>query len=69
MKTTLEQAKPGVETFCDVVSGRGRRSIGEDVQELKTGDTIDFTSGQPHQMEHAGANPAKILCVAVPPAR
>ena len=36
------------------------------IHELKTGDTIYFNSGQAHQMENAGANSAKVLCVAVP---
>ena len=65
-KTTLEQAKPDVEKFCYVVSGRVRCSIGQEIHELKTGNTIYFNSGQAHQMENAGATSAKILCVAVP---
>ena len=65
-KTTLEQAKPDVEKFCYVVSGRVRCSIGQEKHELKTGDSIYFNSGQAHQMENAGAGSAKVLCVAVP---
>lgn len=41
-------------------------SIGQEIHELKVGDTIDFNSGQAHQMENAGASSAKVLCVAVP---
>ena len=77
----LEQAKPDVEKFCDVilrlrsvlrptrwgfVSGRVECSIGQEIHELKTGDTIYFNSGQAHQIENLGANSAKVLCVAVP---
>jgi len=65
-KMTLEQAKPDVEKCCDVISGRVRCSIGQEMHELKVGDSICFNSGQAHQMENAGANSAKVLCVAVP---
>ena len=41
-KTTLKQAKPDVEKFCDAISGRVRCSIGQDAHELKAGDSIDF---------------------------
>ncbi len=65
-ETTLEQAKPDVEKFCDVVSGRVRCSIRREQHDLKPGDTIYFNSDQAHQIENAGANSAKVLCVAVP---
>mgnify|MGYP001567440946 FL=1 len=65
-RTTLEQAKPDVEKFCYVLSGRVRCSIGKEFHELKTGDSIYFNSGQAHQIENSGANSAKVLCVAVP---
>ena len=55
-----------VEKFCYVVSGKVKCSVGQDVQELKVGDSIDFNCGKTHQMENIGAGPAKVLCVAVP---
>lgn len=41
-KPTLEQAPHDVEKFCYVVSGKVKCSIGQDVHELKTGDSINF---------------------------
>ena len=55
-----------MEKFCDVINGRVKCSIGQECHELKTGDSLYFNTGQAHQMENAGANPAKVLCVAVP---
>lgn len=65
-KTVLEQAKPEVEKFCYVISGKVRCSIGQEIHELKTGDTIYFNSGHTHQIENPSASSAKVLCVAVP---
>ena len=48
-KTTLEQAKPDVEKFCYVVSGRVRCSIGQEFHELKTGDSIYFPACRQEQ--------------------
>jgi uncharacterized cupin superfamily protein len=55
-----------VEKCCNVISGRVKCSIGQERHELRTGDSIYFNSGQAHQMPNAGANSAKVLCVAVP---
>jgi len=39
--------------------------LGE-IRKRKVGDTIYFTTRQPHQIENSGATSANVLCVAVP---
>ncbi len=62
----LAQANPDVEQCCYVVSGKVRCLIGQEIHEITMGDAVYFTSDQPHRMENAAANPANVLCVAVP---
>ena len=55
-----------MEKCCNVINGRVRCSIGQDVHDLKAGDSINFNCGRTHQMENAVANSTKMLWVAVP---
>ena len=68
---------PGRETFLHihrtteeiyhVTDGRGRMTLGDEVFDVKTGDTICILPGTQHRIGNSGSKPLKILCCCTPP--
>ena len=61
---SVARSHPG-EEFVYVLSGRLRLRVGANVFELKTGESLCFWSGEPHQYAPIGRGPARVLSIRV----
>ena len=63
-RESIPRSHPG-EEFVYVLSGRLKLLVGNQVFELKTGESICFWSGEPHQYAPLGRGPARVLSIRV----
>jgi quercetin dioxygenase-like cupin family protein/DNA-binding XRE family transcriptional regulator len=61
---SIARSHPG-EEFVYVLAGGLRLTVGSDVFELKTGESICFWSGEPHRYAPLGRGAARILSIRV----
>jgi mannose-6-phosphate isomerase-like protein (cupin superfamily) len=54
------------EEIYHVTAGEGSMRLGEDVFQVRVGDTICIPPGTPHNIENTGSVPLKILCACSP---
>jgi transcriptional regulator with XRE-family HTH domain len=50
-----------------VLSGRAHVQLGEEVYDLRAGDSVHYRSSTPHRVSNPGAEPAEVLFVISPP--
>lgn len=67
-KTRTEDAKPGIEKFVYVLSGRIEVVIGKERYALMKGDTLYFKAVEPHFFKNHSNAESRLLCVISPPA-
>jgi mannose-6-phosphate isomerase-like protein (cupin superfamily) len=55
------------EELYHITSGHGLMRLGEEVFEVRIGDTVVIPPGSPHAVENFGDEPLVILCCCAPP--
>jgi mannose-6-phosphate isomerase-like protein (cupin superfamily) len=50
-----------------ITQGKGMMSLGNEMFEVKSGDTVLIMPGMPHCIENIGTRPLRILCCCHPP--
>jgi transcriptional regulator with XRE-family HTH domain len=66
--TQKEKNKVGVEKFIYVLKGAFSAHVGEQVFDLKHGDSLYFDASLPHHFENTSETEAEAVCVISPPA-
>ena len=64
--TILHQHRSSEEIY-HIIAGRGRMILGEEIFEVKVGDTICIPPGTLHQLENTGRTELRLLCCCAPP--
>ena len=64
--TTALHKHPVTEELYYILSGQGDMTVGDSIQEVKTGDIICITPGSPHQIKNTGRCDLIFLCCCTP---
>lgn len=64
---TLLHRHGATEELYHVTAGVGLMTLGDEVFEVRAGDTVCIPPGTPHRIRNVGAGPLKILCACSPP--
>jgi mannose-6-phosphate isomerase-like protein (cupin superfamily) len=65
-KCTERHHHPKTEEIYYILSGEGKILVGEDVSEIRAGDTVLMPPGTPHQTWNTGEDKLVFLCVCTP---
>jgi mannose-6-phosphate isomerase-like protein (cupin superfamily) len=65
MCTALHRHGATEEIYC-ITQGRGRMTLGADLFDVKSGDTVCIAPGTPHCIENTGDEALRILCTCSP---
>ncbi|MEO9176775.1 MAG: cupin domain-containing protein [Gaiellales bacterium] len=64
---TVEHYHPIAEEVYHLVSGAGRLRLGDELAEVRAGDTIVIPPGVRHKLWNPGDAPLVLLCCCAPP--
>jgi mannose-6-phosphate isomerase-like protein (cupin superfamily) len=65
--TTILHLQATSQEIYHILSGRGMMTLGQEIFDVESGDSILIMPGTTHRIENTGDQPLKLLCCCVPP--